>query len=181
LLFLDCITNTGNFGAIIRSAWFLGVDAIIIPEHGTSPVSSISVKASAGALEYMPLLVVKNEKAFVKSSQANGWKFFVAAAPEESDSSRQGPVWRIRNVDPEGALSKNPCVLVLGNEERGVRPFLRSLMAGSVGIPNSRFNVGVVDSLNVSVASALLTQRFFDSTGGGHEESASERAENMFT
>jgi tRNA G18 (ribose-2'-O)-methylase SpoU len=164
MLFLDCITDTGNFGAIARSAWFLGVDAIVIPEHGTAPVTANTVKSSAGAFEYMPILHVKNEREFVKISRRNGWKFFAADAPESIDERmrrimRQGFA---EPLDPHGALLQHPCILVLGNEETGIRDMLRSMVDGVAGVANARPDVGVIDSLNVSVAAAVLTQKFFD-------------------
>ncbi|EXJ94803.1 hypothetical protein A1O1_03201 [Capronia coronata CBS 617.96] len=165
MLLLDCITDTGNFGAIVRSAWFLGVDAILILEHGTAPIASNSLKASAGALEYMPILHVKNERAFVKSSRENGWKFFAADAPSDELPLRRRYTKRnnTRMLGFEGALLSHPCVLVLGNEGTGIRDFMKSLVDGMVGIPNARPHAGDIDSLNVSVAAALMTQRFFDS------------------
>jgi tRNA G18 (ribose-2'-O)-methylase SpoU len=175
MLMLDRITDTGNFGAIARSAWFLGVDAILLLEHGTAPVSANALKASAGALEYMPILHVKNERAFVKDSRQNGWKFFAADAPDCTHGSRpQSFSHNGQRLEVEGALLKHPCVLVLGNEGTGIRDFMRTLMDGLAGIPNARPGVGDIDSLNVSVASALMTQKFFDSApdpqSGGHAE-----------
>lgn len=156
VLLLDGVTNPGNFGAIVRSAWFLGVDAIIIPDHGTSPISPVSIKASAGALELMPVLTIKNERLFLTDSRASGWKFFTAAAPVPTKNN-ESPNARI-----EGALSSHPCVLVFGNEKSGPRKFWRPYMHSTVSIPNARATSGDVDSLNVSVAAALLTQKFFD-------------------
>lgn len=165
MLLLDRITDTGNLGAIARSAWFLGVDAILTLEHGTAPISSNSLKASAGALEYLPILHVKNEREFVRASRRNGWKFFAADAPE-TDGRIMRRIVTTRGGEAlpvEGALLKHPCVLVLGNEDEGIRDFMRTLMDGIAAIPNSRPGLGDIDSLNVSVAAALLTQKFIDS------------------
>jgi len=156
VLLLDGVTNPGNFGAIVRSAWFLGVDAIIVPDHGTSPISPVSIKASAGALELMPVLTIKNERQFLSESRAAGWKFFTAAAPPPTKTGSSP------NIRIEGALSSHPCVLVFGNEKTGPRQFWRPYMHSTVSIPNARASSGDVDSLNVSVAAALLTQKFFD-------------------
>lgn len=172
MLLLDCITDTGNFGAIVRSAWFLGVDAILILDHGTAPITSNSVKASAGAFEYMPILHIKNEREFIKISRRRGWKFFAADAPE-TDNGKMRRIMQQKGADVlpvEGALLKHPCVLVLGNEETGIRDFMRIMMDGMAGIHNARPHVAEIDSLNVSVASALLTQRFFDTALPGPEK-----------
>ncbi|KIW61631.1 hypothetical protein PV05_01730 [Exophiala xenobiotica] len=168
MLLLDRITDTGNFGAIVRSAWFLGVDAILIPEHGTASAagSTNALKASAGALEHMPILHVRSEGEFIKSSRENGWKFFAADASEAAgdwNSHNTRKFNKVGPLKPEGALLKYPCVLVLGNEETGVRSFMHNLVDGVVGIPNARPDVGDIDSLNVSVAAALLIQKFFNS------------------
>lgn len=173
MLLLDRITDTGNFGAIARSAWFLGVDAILILEHGTAPVSTNSLKASAGALEHLPILHVKNEREFLHNSRNNGWKFFAADAPKTDGAG----ITRAVNTKPipplkvEGALLNHPCVLILGNEETGIREFMKTFMDGVAGIPNARPHVGDIDSLNVSVAAALLTQRFFHSARVSNEAS----------
>jgi tRNA G18 (ribose-2'-O)-methylase SpoU len=179
MLLLDCITDTGNFGAIVRSAWFLGVDAILILEHGTAPIMTNSVKASAGAFEYMPVLHVKNERDFIKLSRRNGWKFFAADAPETADITMRRAMQQglQEPLKVEGALLQHPCVLILGNEETGIRDFMRTMVDGVAGIPNARPEVGEIDSLNVSVASALLTQKFFDTASAApqkDERSASD-------
>ncbi|KIX00678.1 uncharacterized protein Z518_09743 [Rhinocladiella mackenziei CBS 650.93] len=167
MLLLDCITDTGNFGAIVRSAWFLGVDAVLVPEHGTASVSANTLKASSGALEYLPILSVKNEREFVKKSRKQGWKFFASVAPDMDQSQKVLGRNSSPLVDVEGALLKYPCVLVLGNEATGIRPFMRNLVDGMAGIPNARPEVREIDSLNVSVAAALMTQRFFASAPAG--------------
>ncbi|RVX75378.1 hypothetical protein B0A52_00731 [Exophiala mesophila] len=158
LLFLDGVTNPGNFGAIVRSAWFLGVDAIVVPDHGVSPVSAVSLKASAGALEYMPILLVSDEKGFFVESREAGWKFFAATLPARQESPLPPHVLQDR-----GALLKHPCVLVLGNEHQGPRPFIHRYMDGTSSITNARSHVADIDSLNVGTAAALLAQRFLDS------------------
>ena len=128
MLMLDRITNIGNIGAIIRSAWFLGVDAIILLEHGTAPINNVTVAASAGAAEYMPILRVGGEKAFIKDSKLHGWKFFGALAPdavkpavEATSRTDYTPIWsdaqskQTPNLQAKGVLLDHPCVLILGN------------------------------------------------------------------
>ncbi|KAL6252409.1 hypothetical protein RBB50_000128 [Rhinocladiella similis] len=166
MLLLDRINDVGNFGAIVRSAWFLGVDAILTLDHGT-PAPTQASKASSGAVEYMPILQIKSERDFIKGSRANGWKFFVADATPEATARVHSAAHRkhekVEAVQAEGALLQYPCVLVLGNEGTGIRTFMHNLADGVIGIPNARPDHGDVDSLNVSVAAALLTQKFFDS------------------
>lgn len=166
VLMLDSILDPGNLGAVIRSAAFFGVDAIALVDHGVAPISPVALKASAGAAEYMRYLSIKKDHDFVKTSQNNGWKFFAAVAPRSKSASRRGPP-SVR-LEVEEALMKGPCVLMLGGEGGGLKPRLQNEADGIVSIhgvdsPHSR--VGL-DSLNVSVAAALLMQTFLRRSNG---------------
>lgn len=164
VLLLDRIMDPGNLGAIVRSAHFLGVDALVLLEHSTAPFNSITLKVAAGAAEYLPILMVKNEHDLVKSSKRNGWKFFAAISPDavsaQPDSSARQASKVNLQTNIASALSQGPCVLMLGSEGEGLRPHLQKLADGVAGIKNARGENAGVDSLNVSVASALLCQEF---------------------
>ena len=160
LLLLDRIMDPGNLGAIVRSAHFLGVDALIMLEHNTAPFNAITLKVAAGAAEYLPILMVKNEHDLVKSSKKNGWRFFAAISP-----TSEGAI-KANERDVASALSKGPCVLMLGSEGEGLRSHLQKLADGVASIRNARGEHAGIDSLNVSVASALLCQEFLR---GPHE------------
>jgi 21S rRNA (GM2251-2'-O)-methyltransferase len=154
LLLLDRIMDPGNLGAIVRSAHFLGVDALIVLEHSTAPFNAITLKVAAGAAEYLPILQVKNEHDLVKASKRNGWRFFAAVAPTgEGDG-------KVVEREMAQALGKGPCVLMMGSEGEGLRAHLQKLADGVAGVRNARGENAGVDSLNVSVASALLCQEF---------------------
>ena len=166
ILLLDSIKDTGNLGAIIRSAYFLGVDALVLLEHNTAPLSPIVLKTSAGAAEYLPVLTVKNEHSFVKLSQQKGWKFLVATSPDSS--SGLGRARKSMSMAAMASvLKESPCVLMLGSEGEGARPHLQKLADGSVGIESARGPKQGLDSLNVSVAAALLIQQFLGGTTQG--------------
>ena len=163
VLMLDQIKEPGNLGAIIRSAHFLGVDAVAVVEAGSAPFSAVALKASAGAAEYMPLFVVRKEHEFVHASKKRGWKFFVAVAPGSGSSRKNGPP--VTSTSMIGsALRTGPCVLLVGGEEEGIRAHLQKIANYAVGIENVRDPIEGLDSLNVSVAAALLIQQFL--TGG---------------
>lgn len=159
LLMLDRIRDPGNLGSIIRSAYFLGAEAIVMIEHGTAPLGPVALKSSASAAEHLPLLVVKNEHAFIRKSQENGWKFFAAMSPDSPSAVLAGskPL-AIRDVAT--AVHDGPCVLLLGSEEGGIRPQLQRLVNASIGIESGRDSAPGLDSLNVGVAAALLMQGF---------------------
>ncbi|KAJ5645854.1 tRNA/rRNA methyltransferaseSpoU [Penicillium lividum] len=166
-LLLDGVVDPGNLGAIIRSAYYLGIDAIIFAGRNSAPLSPVTIKASAGAAENMSLLHVKNEVDFIKRSQANGWRFYAADAPgpgatylgraEASGDSNSGLL-----------ATQAPSVLMMGSEGSGLSVQIKSHADATVSIPGARHSVelGVksdparIDSLNVSVAAAILMEMF---------------------
>ena len=162
MLWLDRVTDTGNIGAIFRSAYFFGVDAIILPSHGTAPLSAVTIKSSAGAAERLPLLTIDNEQEFMKQSQEHGWKFFATGAARSASTIKRIGADGGKLV-PEAALQQHPCVLILGNEAEGLRAFLQKQSDQTVAIRGAQVD-DVVDSLNVSVAAGLLTERFLGSS-----------------
>lgn len=161
LLWLDKITDTGNMGAIFRTAYFFGVDAIVVPQHGTAPLNAIVIKTSAGAAEHIPILKIENELDFIKKSKENGWKFYAAAAEKSKSTLKRQKDGTVQVIPPPYEFVKShPCVLMLGNEGSGLRTFLQQEADDSIAIQSPKGAGKLVDSLNVSVAAALLTQRF---------------------
>ncbi|OJD21491.1 hypothetical protein ACJ73_07167 [Blastomyces percursus] len=178
-LLLDGIRDEGNVGAIIRSAYYFGVDAIIVSTRNSAPISAIAVKASAGAAESIPILTTTNPTNFLKNTRMNGWKIFAAEAPAAASASQQtsgtsnDQIFSRRDVSTK--LSEAPCILMLGSEDQGLQRSVRQQADGAVVIPgaitlSSEEDRAGVDSLNVSVASALLCEAFLgdpSSTGPG--------------
>lgn len=165
-LWLDRVNDTGNMGAVLRSAHYFGVDGIILPRHGTAPMSPATVKASAGAAEHVPILIIEDELAFMKACQGNGWLFYAAGAPEsKSTLKKHFKDGRLQNSTflpehhPQNALQKHPLILMMGNEDEGLRRHLQKQADYPVHIDVGQPN-RAVDSLNVSVAAALLSYRF---------------------
>ena len=163
VLLLDRVLDPGNLGAIIRSAYFLGVDAVVMSRSGSAPTSAVTVKASAGAAEAMPLLTANAPLDFVKKSKSEGWQVFAAVSP----SSYTGRQRLEKFVRPENALQLGPCLLVIGGEGEGIARALMKEITGYVGIPQVSRDDGldVVESLNVSVATAMMVQQFLSSRG----------------
>ncbi|BCS20668.1 TrmH family RNA methyltransferase [Aspergillus puulaauensis] len=176
VLLLDGVVDPGNLGAILRSAYYLGVDAIVFAGRNSAPLSPITIKASAGAAENMTLLEVKNEVEFIQRSKANGWRFYAADALS-SDATYLDPT-SLYDSNPVTAgegepaagspIGQSPSVIMMGNEGSGLSNHIRSQADSIVSIPGARIIPGIgaasdparVDSLNVSVAAALLMERF---------------------
>jgi 23S rRNA (guanosine2251-2'-O)-methyltransferase/21S rRNA (GM2251-2'-O)-methyltransferase len=167
-LLVDGVVDPGNMGAIIRSAYYLGVDAIVFAGKNSAPLSPVTIKASAGAAENMALLHVTNEVDFIQRSKANGWRFYAADAPGPGATY----LYRQSNTSDSGVgalpTSHSPSVLMMGSEASGLSGHIKSHADAIVSIPGARHSVelGVasdparIDSLNVSVAAALLMEMF---------------------
>ncbi|KAL2821939.1 Alpha/beta knot methyltransferase [Aspergillus granulosus] len=163
VLMLDGIVDPGNLGAIIRSAYYLGVDAVVFAGRNSAPLSPVTIKSSAGAAESMTLLDVKNEVDFIQRSKANGWRFYAADAPNAGSTY----IDQASN-NHDDLIGHSPSVIMMGNEGSGLSNHIRTQADSIVSIPGARLIPGVgvasdparVDSLNVSVASALLMEKF---------------------
>lgn len=156
VLLLDQILDPGNLGAVIRTASFMGVTAIVVSKRGSAPVTPTVLKASAGAAETMTMMSTESVVDFVTASKEKGWKVYAAVPPKADATKRQVDMYDVESNDP---LLEDPCVLVLGNEGEGLSRQLKRAADVEVSIPNMGGSK-VVDSLNVGVAAGLLCQSF---------------------
>jgi 23S rRNA (guanosine2251-2'-O)-methyltransferase len=138
VLALDQVQDPHNLGAICRSAEAAGASGVVIPERRAVGVTAAVCKASAGAVEHLPVARVRNLADWLLAARKQGAWIYGADA-EARDS--------YRTLD----LSER-VVLVLGAEGAGLRPRVASACDGLARIPTT----GRVGSLNVSVAAALL-------------------------
>jgi 23S rRNA (guanosine2251-2'-O)-methyltransferase len=138
LVCLDQVTDPHNLGAVVRSAEGVGATGVVIPAHGSVRVTPAACRASAGAVEHLPVAVVPNLARFLADVKSN--EFWAYAA----DAEGTVPMW---DADLTGGVA-----FVLGAEGKGVRPLVRRTCDATVSIPL----VGKVGSLNVSVAAAVL-------------------------
>jgi len=166
-------------GAIIRSAYFLGVDAIAISTRSCAPLNAEAVKASAGAIEAIPILAIENESFFLKasgektSSEDSRWLIYCATTPEAPEESAVASCCtgayvkytkaHRRGVSPDThrPLKSCPIILVVGGEHAGLPRHVTRLADAYVEVlPGVNTLDAGVDSLNVSVASAILCAEF---------------------
>jgi 23S rRNA (guanosine2251-2'-O)-methyltransferase len=138
LICLDQVTDPHNLGAVARSAEGAGATGVIVPAHGSARVTPAVSRASAGAVEHLPIAVVQNLARFL--TEVKGPDLWVWGAASEDGAS----LWQ---ADLAGGVA-----FVLGAEGRGLRPLVRRACDGVVSIPLG----GRIESLNVSVAAALL-------------------------
>jgi 23S rRNA (guanosine2251-2'-O)-methyltransferase len=135
---LDSVTDPHNLGAVCRSAEGAGASGVVLPEHRSARVTAAVCRASAGAVEHLAVAVVKNLARYL--GEVKGPRLWVWAAAGEAETT----MW---DADLSGGVA-----LVLGAEGKGLRPLVRRTCDDAVAIPLA----GRVESLNVSVAAALL-------------------------
>jgi 23S rRNA (guanosine2251-2'-O)-methyltransferase len=135
---LDQVTDPHNLGAVIRSAEGAGAAGVVVPAHGSATVTAAVARASAGAVEHLSVAVVPNLARYLAEVK-RGDLWIYAAAGDATTS-----MW---DADLSDGVA-----LVFGAEGKGLRPLVRKTCDDAVSIPLG----GQVDSLNVSVAAALL-------------------------
>jgi 23S rRNA (guanosine2251-2'-O)-methyltransferase len=135
---LDELQDPQNLGAICRTAEVAGATGVVLCERRAAAVTPAVVKASAGAVEHLRIARVRNLSDFLADAKTAGcWCY---GADGSSSTLYDEP-------DYEGGV-----VLVLGSEERGIRPRVAQSCDGLVALPQ----YGRVGSLNVSAAAAVL-------------------------
>ena len=147
LMLLDGVTDPHNLGAVVRTLEVLGGHGVIIPERGAAPVTGAAVKASAGATERVRIGRVSHLLGSIDHLREQGVRVLGTAADTDRGPGRQGETQRLDQADLTG-----PTAFVLGSEGKGTREAVARRCDGLIQIPQR----GQVDSLNVSVAGALL-------------------------
>ncbi|KAI8364251.1 RNA methyltransferase, TrmH family, group 3 [Blakeslea trispora] len=143
---LDEVQDPQNLGSILRTAYFFGVDGVLLCSKNSSPLSPTVSKVSSGALEWMTIYSTPNLVKFLKESNLHGWEIIGAAG--EVDSCLNLSQFRDQ-------ATQRPTILVLGNEGTGLRTNVRNGCNQFVSIPHAMKH-GSVDSLNVGVATGVL-------------------------
>jgi len=137
MVVVEGVEKPGNLGAVLRSADGAGAHAVIVADPLTDPFNPNAIRASLGTIFALPVVAVAS--AAVLDWLANGGirpvAAIVDAATSWSDADLTGPV-----------------ALVLGSEAEGLTPTWRDPRVEPVSIPMA----GIADSLNVSIAAAVL-------------------------
>jgi 23S rRNA (guanosine2251-2'-O)-methyltransferase len=137
LVCLDQVTDPHNLGAVIRSAEGAGASGVVITERNAARVTPVVCKASAGAVEHLPVAVVVNLGRYLEEIKGPGLWAWAA------DGGAETPVW--------AADLTTGVALVFGSEGRGLRPGVRRACDDAFAVPL----VGNIESLNVSVAAGV--------------------------
>jgi 23S rRNA (guanosine2251-2'-O)-methyltransferase len=138
LVCLDQVTDPRNLGAVCRGAEGAGATGVVVPAHGAATITPAVARASAGAVEHLPVAVVPNLARYL--AEVKRGDLWIYAATGDATTS----MW---DADLDGGVA-----FVFGAEGKGLRPLVRRTCDDAVSIPLA----GRVESLNVSVAAAVL-------------------------
>ena len=147
-IILDGITDPHNLGSIIRTADAVGAHAVIIPKRRSVQITPIVAKASAGAVEYLPVCKVTNIVNTIKTLKENG--LWIAAVDMDGQTFYQ------QNLG-------GPLGLVVGSEGEGISRLVKQNCDFTVSMPMS----GNVKSLNASVAGGILLYEVYRQRNAG--------------
>jgi 23S rRNA (guanosine2251-2'-O)-methyltransferase len=138
ILVLDGVQDPHNLGALVRTAYCAGCHGIVLPRDRSAALTPAAFKATAGAAAHIPVAQVTNlASALDKLRQRGIW--IIGTSPEAA-----GDIFETE-LDLDLAL-------VMGGEEKGLRPIVRRRCDRMVRIPMA----GHISSLNVSVAAGVI-------------------------
>jgi TrmH RNA methyltransferase len=147
LLLLDRVSNANNLGAIVRTAAFFGVSAIVVPDHpAQAQPGEAAFRVAEGGMEFVDFYRVPSLPGLCHELKAH--HFLI------------GTSLRGNQLSPAAAKERGlprPPAVILGNEEKGMSPEVAALCDRLVKIPGT----DAIESLNVSAAAAVLCWEFF--------------------
>jgi TrmH RNA methyltransferase len=147
LLLLDRVSNANNVGAIVRTAAFFGVKAIIVADHPAQALpGEAAFRVAEGGMEYVEFFRVPALAGFCAELKRHHFLLGTSLTGQQLSPAE---------VKARGL--PRPPALILGNEEKGIDPGLAAQCDRLVKIPGT----GAVESLNVSAAAAVLCWEFF--------------------
>lgn len=139
LVVIDGLTDPQNLGAVIRSAECAGVHGMVLPARGSAPTDRATSKASAGAVEHLPICHVGNLGQAILQLKQEGVRVVAADASVTATS--------LYTANLTGGIA-----LVIGAEDKGISRLVRDRCDTLVRIPMK----GKIASLNASAAAAVL-------------------------
>jgi 23S rRNA (guanosine2251-2'-O)-methyltransferase len=145
----DHITDEGNLGALVRTCVFFGVQGLVLPRDRAAAISAQVMKRSSGTLLHLPVARVVNLGRTLDRLAEKG--FWILGTAGEGPESIYGFDWQ------------RDLVLVLGSEEKGLSPYIRTRCHQILRIPVQ----GKAESLNVSVAAGVVLSEIMRQRAAG--------------
>ena len=152
---LDQVLDPGNVGTLVRTLYALGAAGLIVPTHNSAFLGPGAHRSAAGTLEKLPIAEVVNLARCVELAANSG---FTTYGAQFGGINALSPTLDITDTS-KGRGENNlqlPALLVLGSEDKGIRPGVQKHCQHSLSIPFLR----EFDSLNVAQAGAILTSCF---------------------
>lgn len=137
IVLLDGVTDVRNVGAIARTAEGMGAHALVVPHRGAATLGPDAMKASAGALNWLPVCRATSMHVAVETLQGHGISVFA------SEMGNGNPLYETDFTEP--------CGLLFGAEGEGIQRNLLRLADGRFFVPMQ----GQIESFNVSVAAGM--------------------------
>lgn len=137
IVMLDHLEDPHNFGAIIRTSYALGIDAIIIPNDRSVDITPTVVKTSAGAVYNIPIIKVPNLTNTIEKLKKEG--YWIVGTDMQGDNYCE-------------LKYDMPTCLIIGNEGKGMSQIVKNNCDYLVSIPME----GKIDSLNASVSCGII-------------------------
>lgn len=137
IVMLDHLEDPHNFGAIIRTSYALGIDAIIIPNDRSVDITPTVVKTSAGAVYNIPIIKVPNLTNTIEKLKKEG--YWIVGTDMQGDNYSE-------------LKYDMPTCLIIGNEGKGMSKIVKNNCDYLVSIPME----GQIDSLNASVSCGII-------------------------
>lgn len=138
ILALDAVEDPHNLGAILRTAWLMGVDGIMISDKDSAPLTPTACKVACGGAEHVPIMRVKNIKNELEDLKQKGFWSYAMAVDDTAQDIKEVP-------------KSEKTILIAGAEEKGIKPSLIKASDFKVYIPQTDPSA----SLNVSVSVAV--------------------------
>lgn len=152
-LVLEGLQDPRNLGAVLRSAYFLGVDQVITSRRNSCPLTPVVSKASAGAVEVMDVFSTDDLDGFLQARARQGWLVAGTVGCPGPEISRSSGIPIVSCLE---FLWDRPTLLVLGNEGSGLSQEVQASCQLLLTIlPGWQLPPGL-ESLNVSVAAGIL-------------------------
>jgi 23S rRNA (guanosine2251-2'-O)-methyltransferase len=153
LVALDQVQDPQNLGSICRTAECAGAAGVVIPERRAAEITPAVCKASAGAVEHLPVARVRNLADFLADARKAGCWCYGASAADDDGQERASVAYDAPDYRGSGV------VLVLGSEGSGLRPRVAGACDELVALPL----LGRIESLGVSAAAAAILYEILQS------------------
>lgn len=151
LLLLDRVSNANNVGAIVRTAAFFGVRAIVVADHPQQALpGEAAYRVAEGGMEFVAFHRVTTLPEFIADLKRSHCVIGTSLTGKQLSPAE------VKQRIAQGGGSPRPPALVLGNEEKGIAPAVAAMCDRLVRIPGA----DTVESLNVSAAAAVLCWEF---------------------